>query len=111
MQADTIESNAVLTNATAPERITTTAYGTRLVMAFAGGETHVIAAARLRQACRCAHCTRARIDGALPPNFDAVTIKTIAAMGHYGINIEFSDDHARGIYPWAYLASLTDKLL
>jgi DUF971 family protein len=108
MLADTIESHAALLDATVPERIVTTAHGAELVMTFAGG-THVIAAACLRQACRCAHCTRARIDGASPPNFDAVTIETIAAMGHYGINIGFSDGHARGIYPWAYLASLTHK--
>ena len=25
-----------------------------------------------------------------------------APMGHYGVNITFSDGHARGIYPWSY---------
>ncbi len=27
-------------------------------------------------------------------------------MGDYGINIGFSDGHARGIYPWSYLSQL-----
>jgi DUF971 family protein len=109
MPTETIESHVLSDAAMAPERIATTAQGARLLMAFAGGEIHVLDAARLRHACRCAHCTRTRIDGALPPSFDAVTIEAIAAVGHYGINIRFSDGHARGIYPWAYLTSLIDK--
>jgi prepilin-type processing-associated H-X9-DG protein len=30
-------------------------------------------------------------------------------MGHYGVNITFSDGHARGIYPWSYLTELSEK--
>ena len=60
-------------------------------------------------ACRCAHCTRARIDGKFPQSIPGVAIQTLAPMGHYGVNITFSDGHARGIYPWSYLAELLDK--
>ena len=65
-----------------------------------------LAAARLRAACRCAQCVRARLDGRFPQSFDAIAIVHVSAMGHYGVNIGFSDGHARGIYPWAYLSQL-----
>ena len=65
-----------------------------------------LAAARLRAACRCAQGVRARLDGLFPQNFDAIAIVHVSAMGHYGVNIGFSDGHARGIYPWAYLSQL-----
>jgi prepilin-type processing-associated H-X9-DG protein len=74
-----------------------------------GGETRSFDADKLRTACRCAHCTRARIDGKFPDGFRGVTIETLAPMGHYGVNIAFSDGHARGIYPWSYLAELSEK--
>jgi DUF971 family protein len=63
-------------------------------------------APRLRAACRCAHCVRARLDGLSSPAFDNVTIERLSPMGHYGINIAFSDGHGRGIYPWAYIWEL-----
>lgn len=95
--------------APAPDSIALSKDCSSLIMTFAGGETRAIDAPRLRLACRCAHCTRARIDGQFPQNFEAVTIQTVAPMGHYGINIGFSDGHARGIYPWSTLAGLTEN--
>jgi prepilin-type processing-associated H-X9-DG protein len=65
-----------------------------------------LAATRLRAACRCAHCVRARIDGLFPPSFDGIVIEHVSPMGAYGVNIGFSDGHARGIYPWTYLSQL-----
>lgn len=94
---------------TAPERIAVSSDRATLVMTFDGGATRSLDAAKLRSACRCAHCTRARIDGKFPQSFAAVAIATVAPMGQYGINIGFSDGHARGIYPWAYLAQLLDN--
>jgi DUF971 family protein len=61
---------------------------------------------RLRAACKCAPCTRARIDGDFPPRFDAVTIAEVSIMGNFGLNIGFSDGHRRGIYPWPYLREI-----
>jgi prepilin-type processing-associated H-X9-DG protein len=71
-----------------------------------GGTARPLAAARLRAACRCAHCVRARADGVFPRSFDGVTIERVSPVGSYGVNIGFSDGHARGIYPWAYLLQL-----
>jgi prepilin-type processing-associated H-X9-DG protein len=83
--------------------------GAALVMKYVGAEARSLDAVKLRMACRCAHCTRARIDGKFPQSFPGVAIQTLTSMGHYGVNIAFSDGHARGIYPWSYLAELLDK--
>ena len=90
----------------APESIIVSKGGAKLVISDREGVTQAIDADRLRLACRCAHCTRARIDGKFPERFDGVTITAVDSMGHYGVNVTFSDGHARGIYPWSYLADL-----
>ena len=90
----------------APESIIVSKGGGKLVVSDRDGVSQTIDAARLRLACRCAHCTRARIDGKFPERFDSVIITAVNAMGHYGLNVTFSDGHARGIYPWSYLAEL-----
>ena len=75
-------------------------------MTTAQGEDIWLPAGRLRAACKCAHCVRARIDGRFPDRFDGIAITQIAPIGDYAINIAFSDGHARGIYPWSYLSEL-----
>jgi prepilin-type processing-associated H-X9-DG protein len=94
---------------TSPEKVGLSDQHDTLLLSYADGRSELIAAARLRLACRCAPCTRARIDGMFPQSFDAITICTVSAVGEYGINIGFSDGHARGIYPWAYLATLIEN--
>jgi DUF971 family protein len=61
---------------------------------------------RLRGACRCADCTRARADGRASAIDPAITLAAIEPVGSYGVNLQFSDGHARGIFPWAYLREL-----
>lgn len=70
-----------------------------------GSEVRV-SAQRLRAACKCAYCVRARIDGKFPGRFDGIAITQLAPVGDYAINIGFSDGHARGIYPWSLLSEL-----
>jgi DUF971 family protein len=67
-----------------------------------------LSAERLRGACKCAHCTRARIDGVFPNGFENIAIVHVSPVGDYAINLAFSDGHARGIYPWAYLFALAE---
>ena len=38
-----------------------------------------------------------------------VTVTEIKAIGHYAIQLVFSDGHDSGIYSWAYLAELIDQ--
>lgn len=90
----------------APESIIVSKGGANLVISDREGVARAIDAARLRLACRCAHCTRARIDKNFPERFDGVTITAVDPVGDYGVNVTFSDGHARGIYPWSYLADL-----
>jgi DUF971 family protein len=77
-----------------------------LDLTMAQGGTVRLPAGRLRAACKCAHCIRARIDGVFAAGFDGIAITQIAPIGDYAINIAFSDGHARGIYPWSLLLDL-----
>jgi len=90
----------------APESIIVSKGGAKLVISVREGVSHAVDAPTLRLACRCASCKRARIDGKFPERFDGVTIAEVTSMGQYGLNITFSDGHARGIFPWSYLAEL-----
>jgi DUF971 family protein len=89
-----------------PESVVLVRDRSRLRLVWPNGDKSEIDAGRLRSACRCAGCTRARIDGAFPVSFEGLSIKTIGVIGDYAINIVFSDNHARGIYPWEFLRSL-----
>jgi DUF971 family protein len=64
-----------------------------------------LTAEALRCACKCAHCTRARIDERFPDSFSGIAIVDVGDLG-YGLNISFSDGHNRGIYPKSYLLGL-----
>jgi DUF971 family protein len=90
----------------APETVVLKADRLRLGLAWPNGEAAELAAGRLRAKCRCAWCTRARIDGTFVASFDDVAIDRVAPVGDYAINITFSDGHTRGIYPWTYLRTI-----
>ena len=77
----------------------------RLHLAFAGGRA-ALSAAGLRSACRCAGCVASRAQGRFPADFAGVTLTGVAPFGAHGLNLSFSDGHARGVYPFAYLAAL-----
>lgn len=77
-----------------------------LDLAMADGSEIRLTAERLRGACKCAHCIRARIDEVFPERFDGIAIVQAAPIGGYAVNLAFSDGHARGIYPWAFLLGL-----
>jgi len=76
-----------------------------LTLRTANGQHAELSAERLRVACKCAHCTRARFDGRFPASFPGIGIVAVGDLG-YGLNIAFSDGHDRGIYPRPYLESL-----
>jgi DUF971 family protein len=76
-----------------------------LVVRSSEADEFAVPAERLRLACKCAHCTRARIDNRFPASFPGIAIVGITDVG-YGLNIAFSDGHWRGIYPKSYLMDL-----
>lgn len=72
------------------------------------GDIIRLSAERLRGACKCAHCVRARIDGVFSERFEGIAVAQVSPIGDYALNLAFSDGHARGIYPWQYLFGLND---
>jgi prepilin-type processing-associated H-X9-DG protein len=90
----------------APETIVLARDRGRLRLVWPGGAEGEIDATRLRAACRCAWCTRARVEGTFPATFDGAAIERLAPIGDYAINICFTDGHARGIFPWQFLRAL-----
>ncbi|MFM0289473.1 gamma-butyrobetaine hydroxylase-like domain-containing protein [Paraburkholderia megapolitana] len=61
--------------------------------------------ATLRTACPCSTCRRVRLAGAAVPATKDIAIVDVQPMG-YGVQLVFSDGHAQGIFPWAYLETL-----
>jgi DUF971 family protein len=90
----------------APTEILLCAGGRALRLAWADGTAATLGAEALRLGCRCAWCTRDRIQGRFPAGFAAVAVTQIAPMGGYALHLGFSDGHARGIYPFVYLREL-----
>jgi DUF971 family protein len=66
--------------------------------------TLALPAALLRARCRCADCVAAARRGAPPP--PAAALLDAIPVGHYAVQLRFSDGHERGIYPWDYLRGL-----
>jgi DUF971 family protein len=77
----------------------------RLQLQWADGLAS-LAAVTLRTACRCADCKAAALQGraeVLPADLRLVGA---APVGHYALQLVFSDGHDRGIYPWSLLRAL-----
>ncbi|MGS0892350.1 gamma-butyrobetaine hydroxylase-like domain-containing protein [Burkholderia stagnalis] len=77
-----------------------------LTLCWPDGATQRIVYARLRGACPCAACRGIRLAGGQVDAWPDLTLDDVQAAG-YGIRLVFGDGHARGIYPWPYLAALT----
>ncbi len=90
----------------APDAIVLESGGARLRLEWSSAGRIGLTASRLRGACRCARCVRARVDGSAPAPSPDLAIERIELVGDYGLTLAFSDGHARGIYSWAYLCEL-----
>jgi prepilin-type processing-associated H-X9-DG protein len=88
------------------QTVACSADGSELRVTLATGEPMTINAATLRAACRRAHCRRAQVDGDIHASFDGIIIADVAWVGGYGVNVTFSDGHARGIFPFVYLIEI-----
>lgn len=88
-----------------PETVTLSADRIWLSAAWADGRQVRLTANSLRAACRCATCTRARIDG-LPAQESEMRITAIHPHGPNVGRLTFSDGHDRGLYPWTWLLEL-----
>jgi DUF971 family protein len=80
-----------------------------LAIRWADGRESVIDVRALRLVCACAHCIdewtgEARLDpGAVPEDVRPVRIQPV---GRYAIQVEWSDGHDSGIYPFERLRTL-----
>ncbi len=59
--------------------------------------------------CPSAQGRRRRMDEPSRPAPVGVSIMSVQPIGNYGVNIGFSDGHARGIFPWTFLIALADR--
>lgn len=82
-----------------------------LAITWGDGHESVYDVRRLRLACGCAHCIdewsgAERIDtGSIPED---VTPQRIQPVGRYAIQIDWSDGHQTGIYPFRRLRELCE---
>lgn len=89
-----------------PEQITNRRAAGMLELLWDDGTRQELSHGQLRAACQCSHCKSAQLRGerlALTAN---VQLDEIRQVGHYAVQLVFSDGHARGIYPWELLRSL-----
>jgi DUF971 family protein len=81
---------------------------TLVEMDWCDGSTTSLSAAALRRHCRCAECTSiARKSGPSTAEYPDLRITLVVPMGSNSLNLQFSDGHERGIFPFEYLHSLT----
>jgi DUF971 family protein len=90
----------------APTAVRLVEAGAQLSLEEAEGPPTAVSAHALRLACRCAWCTRARIDGSFPTRFEAVSVTNAELIGGYALRLHFSDGHDRGIFPWSFLREI-----
>lgn len=91
-----------------PSEITLQQGGTRIELRCDDRALITLSADELRAACRCAWCTKAKVQGAFPAAFSGLRIQQIKPIGAYAVNLGFSDGHDRGVFPWSYLRQLAE---
>lgn len=71
------------------------------------GEHATISHKALRVSCRCSSCEslRRKLNDIIPVDPDVSLLK-IEQLGSVGLQLFFSDQHERGIYPWTYLKQM-----
>ncbi len=91
-----------------PEQISNDRAERTLEVSWADGVTRRWSHRQVRSACRCSPCQAARLRGTVPLLPDDVVIEEIRPIGHYAVQLVFSDGHERGIYPWELLRTLSE---
>ena len=76
---------------------------------WSNGETSRLAAEDLRREARDAWSIRERLDHGAVHVAPGITITGLEQVGPAGVNVHFSDGHARAIYPFVYLRELSDR--
>jgi DUF971 family protein len=87
-----------------------------LVIDWKDGRRSTFDLGRLRRACPCATCRRERDAPPstslpilnIPPGVDKIEVVDAELMGHYAVNLKWSDGHNTGIFDYKYLRSLDE---
>ncbi len=91
-----------------PKEIRLTKKSTVLEIDWNDGITTFLTAATLRRYCRCAECVSMNGRGQQSVNeYEGLSVISIVPLGFNSVNLHFSDNHARGIFPFPYLRSIT----
>ena len=93
-------------DAARPREIAISQDGLELQILWPDNSKASFAALQLWQSCPSAAGRRRRIDGTNTPGVADLRLTSFQSIGHYAINIAFSDGHDRGVYPWSLLQSL-----
>ena len=77
-----------------------------LEVEWTDGRVDELAFGLLRRLCPCAQCRQLRRSGAPVPVHEDVSLARVEAYGPNAVHLAFSDGHARGIFPFAYLREI-----
>lgn len=80
-----------------------------LIVEWEGGAVSKLPATALRKDARDAYSQRARLDHGEIAVAEDLTITNLVQVGAAGVNVHFSDGHARAIYPFVYLRELSEQ--
>lgn len=93
-----------------PKEIRLTKKSTVLEVDWHDGITSYLTAATLRRYCRCAECVSVNGRGQQSvKEYDGLSVTSIVPLGLNAVNLHFSDSHARGIFPFPYLRTITQE--
>ena len=79
-----------------------------LALAWADAVRAELPHALLRRRCGCAACTQSRRSGGSVSG-EGVTVSGVVPYGANAVQLQFSDGHARGIFPFDYLRELAEE--
>lgn len=95
------------TNVSVPNQINLKKKSGILEISWKNGDSIKISCQDLRRFCACSGCRARNLVGSLLIN-ESTTVENLAMMGSTGLQIGFSDGHARGVFPWAYLRAISE---
>lgn len=88
-----------------PIRVTLNKAVGELRIVWKSGEESHIAGSEVRRYCACSSCRARKVVGVALVT-ESAEIRSARLMGNNALQIEFSDGHDRGIYPWPYLFAI-----
>jgi DUF971 family protein len=74
------------------------------------GITTGLTAATLRRYCKCSECVSVNGRGKQSVNkYEGLSVTSIVPLGLNAVNLQFSDGHAEGIFPFSYLRAIAQE--